>query len=57
MVSVYTTDGDKDMADYATFCARYGHDPRTAEARAEYDEYRRTLIDMHAAAMKGGSKG
>ena len=45
------------MADFATFCARYGHDPRTAQARAEYDEYRRNLRDMHAAALKCGSKG
>ena len=45
------------MADFETFCERYGHDSRTAEARAEYDEYRRTLRDMHAAALKCGSKG
>jgi len=45
------------MADYATFCAHYGYDPRTAEARAAYDEYRQALRDLHAAAMKGGSKG
>ena len=45
------------MADFETFCARYGHDPRTAEARAAYEEYRRTLRDLHAAARKGGSKG
>ena len=45
------------MADYETFCAHYGHDPRTAQARAEYDEYRRTLQVLHAAAMKCGSKG
>ena len=45
------------MADFETFCAHYGHDPRTAQARAEYDEYRRTLLTLHAAARKGGSKG
>ena len=45
------------MADFETFCERYGHDPRTAEARAEYEEYRRTLHVLNAAALKGGSKG
>ena len=45
------------MADYETFCAHYGYDPSTAQARADYEEYRRTLRDLHAAAMKGGSKG
>jgi len=44
------------MADFETFCAHYGHDPRTAEARAEYEEYRRALRDLHAAAAKAGRK-
>ena len=45
------------MADFETFCEHYQYNPRTAEARAEYDEYRRTLQVLHAAAMKGESKG
>ena len=45
------------MADFETFCEHYQYNPRTAEARAAYEEYRRTLRDLHAAAMKGGSKG
>ena len=45
------------MADYATFCEHYQYNPRTAEARAEYEEYRRTLHVLNAAALKGGSKG
>ena len=44
------------MADFETFCDHYGYDPRTAEARAAYDEYCRTLRTLHAAAMKGGSQ-
>ena len=44
------------MADFETFCDHYGYDPRTAEARAEYEEYRRTLRDLHAAARKVRSK-
>ena len=44
------------MADFETFCAHDGHDPRTAEARAEYEEYRRTLRTLHAAARKVRSK-
>ena len=45
------------MADFETFCEHYQYNPRTAEARAEYDEYRRTLLTLHAAALKCGSKG
>ena len=44
------------MADFETFCDHYGYDPRTAEARAAYEEYRRTLRDLHAAARKVRSK-
>ena len=45
------------MASYATFCEHYQYNPRTAEARAEYEEYRRTLQVLQTAAMKGESKG
>lgn len=37
------------MADYETFCAHYGYDPRTAEAREAYAEYQNTLRALHAA--------
>ena len=45
------------MADFETFCEHYQYNPRTAEARAEYEEYRRTLHVLTAAALKCGSKG
>ena len=44
------------MADFETFCDHYRYDPSTAEARAAYEEYRRTLRDLHAAARKVRSK-
>ena len=44
------------MADFETFCDHYGYNPRTAEARAAYEEYRRTLRDLHTAARKVRSK-
>lgn len=31
--------------DFETWCRHYGYDPSAAEARADYDEYRR-MIDL-----------
>lgn len=44
------------MKDYQEWCKHYAHDPRTKEARAEYDEYCRSLRAIHAALDKKGKR-
>ena len=38
------------MADYKTFCDRYGLDPDSQEAREQYREATKQLEILHAAA-------
>ena len=40
------------MADYETFCDRYGLDPGSQEAREQYHEATKQLEILHATAAR-----